>query len=174
MDAAIKKAISLAKKTGDRIIIVDSSCPSDSFVIMPFEQYERLSLNVSQKDKLLENVKNLTDQDLIDKINRDIAVWKESQEMERSMRDLGAGLDDYEEKQEDWQEDENLYYYDEERRVQPESDSGGKDNNEEPYNNQNNQFDIRQREEENKPKNQWSIPPSVKKQAEEVLEDDLF
>ncbi len=62
----IERIINLTKKTRDKCIIVNPDS-NDVFVILPFEEYERLL-----EDKLLED-KLLTEDKLLDKINRDIA-----------------------------------------------------------------------------------------------------
>ena len=68
----MQKAINLVKKTGDRLIIFDSSRPDDVFVILSLKDYENLVLGKSE-------VRGLTEEELLDKINRDIAIWKSEQ-----------------------------------------------------------------------------------------------
>jgi len=89
----LKKILNLAKKTGDRVIIYDGNAPDDSYVIMDTGRY--LDLIGEQKStKILTNIKdeetvdsakikeesvqseNLTGEDLTDKINREILMWK--------------------------------------------------------------------------------------------------
>ncbi|MEK7202974.1 MAG: hypothetical protein AAB653_01535 [Patescibacteria group bacterium] len=76
MHDQLQKAINLAKKTGDRLIVFDSSKPENVFVVMSLKDYESLILGRSE-------VKNLTEDELLDKINRDIAIWKSEQDMEQ-------------------------------------------------------------------------------------------
>ncbi|HPT08506.1 MAG TPA: hypothetical protein PLE28_02320 [bacterium] len=59
MSKQLKQVINLAKKTGDRIIVFDNSEPDDSFVVMPFKQYENL-IGLSSE--------SLTEKKIIDKI----------------------------------------------------------------------------------------------------------
>jgi hypothetical protein len=67
-----QRAVNLIRKTGDRMIVFDSAKRDDGFVVMAMDEYERLALrNV--------DVRNLTEDELLDKINRDIAVWKSEQ-----------------------------------------------------------------------------------------------
>jgi len=73
MQDQLQKAINLAKKTGDKLIVVDSSKPENVFVVMSLKDYENLILGKSE-------VRGLTEDDLLDKINRDIAIWKSDQE----------------------------------------------------------------------------------------------
>lgn len=42
MSKQLKRVISLAKKTGDRIVVFDNSEPDDSFVVISLDQYEKL------------------------------------------------------------------------------------------------------------------------------------
>lgn len=98
----LKKILNLVKKTGDRVVIFDASAPDDSYVVMGFDAYANTltpaelvdkklvannfldkSQGTSQiSEKTLENTgetgksKNLTEEDLTDKINREISMWK--------------------------------------------------------------------------------------------------
>ena len=55
--------MSVVKKTGDRVIVVDEN--DELFVVIDFEQYQGLvEKNLDGED--------LTDEELLDKINRDI------------------------------------------------------------------------------------------------------
>lgn len=54
MSKQLKQVINLSKRTGDRVIVFDNSCPEDSFVLMTLNQYEGLLENT---DNIL--VKNL-------------------------------------------------------------------------------------------------------------------
>ncbi len=83
MQEQLQKAINLVKKTGDRLIVFDSSKPENVFVIMSLKDYENLVLGKSE-------VRGLTEDELLDKINRDIAIWKSEQNLDE---DTGAGLD---------------------------------------------------------------------------------
>lgn len=61
------KIINIIKKTGDKLIIVDSAEQHEPLVLMDLAQYEQL-LGVGEK--------SLTDANLVDKINRDIDAWQ--------------------------------------------------------------------------------------------------
>ncbi len=91
----LKKILKLIKRTGDRVVVFDSSAPEDSYVIMDLDRYagmmtgseladprvvannqaniQELSLEKSRKN---EEKENLTEEDLTDKINREISIWK--------------------------------------------------------------------------------------------------
>lgn len=71
------KVLDLAAKTGDKVIVMSDN--HEPYVVMTVNDYEGLMNDYS-------SVKDLTEEELLDKINRDIAVWKASQE----------DLDDYE------------------------------------------------------------------------------
>ncbi len=68
-----QKLVNLLKKTGDKAIILDES-GEPGYVIMTVADYEELILGKS-------GVSGLTEAELLDKINRDIAIWKDSQEL---------------------------------------------------------------------------------------------
>lgn len=59
------KLINIVDRTGDKVIFFTEG---KSYVIMPLDQYEA----TLRQDK----IGNLSEQGLIDKINRDIAMWK--------------------------------------------------------------------------------------------------
>ena len=63
--------LDLAAKTGDKVIVVSDN--HEPYVVMTVKEYEALLHNSS-------TVGSLTEEQLLDKINRDIAVWKASQE----------------------------------------------------------------------------------------------
>ena len=80
---SLDRLIDLAKRTGDRLIIHDPYSNRD-MVIMDVEQYTRL----------LEGrtfVHDLTSQQMVDKINRDVSIWRSNHE-EDEQEELAAGL----------------------------------------------------------------------------------
>jgi hypothetical protein len=81
----LKKIIELIKKTGDRFITLDGD--GNTYVVMNLKDYERLALGRSE-------VRGLTEDELLDKINRDIALWRSTQEEEKMDKwdDLGLKL----------------------------------------------------------------------------------
>jgi len=89
----LKKILNLIKKTGDRVVIFDAMSPNESYVIMDFSRYEnmidggeiankvedKIVINTEVKtanSDLSEKPENLTEEDLTDKINREISMWK--------------------------------------------------------------------------------------------------
>lgn len=66
----LDKVLDLAAKTGDKVIVMSDS--HDPYVVMTVKEYEALLHGSS-------SVKDLSEDELLDKINRDIAVWKASQ-----------------------------------------------------------------------------------------------
>ena len=101
----LKRVFKLIKKTGDRVILYDSQNPDDSFVLMNISSYEKSvesqldkeeeeistsdnSLEIEKKDSDLELKKvkketlddGLTEEDLTDKINREISIWKSKED----------------------------------------------------------------------------------------------
>ncbi|MFA6422694.1 MAG: hypothetical protein WCV92_04830 [Candidatus Buchananbacteria bacterium] len=74
-----QKIVNLIKKTGDKAIILDQN-GDPNCVVMNLEDYEKLILGKSE-------VRGLTETELLDKINRDIAIWKEDQGEEASSID---------------------------------------------------------------------------------------
>lgn len=69
--SALKNLINLVKKMGDKAIIADLD-GNPECVLMTVGDYEALTLGSA-------GVKGLTEEELLAKINRDIAMWKDSQ-----------------------------------------------------------------------------------------------
>lgn len=67
----LEQVLELAAKTGDRVVVVSDT--HEPFVILAFKEYQALMSHNT-------NLQELTEQELLEKINRDIAVWKASQE----------------------------------------------------------------------------------------------
>lgn len=74
----IKKILELIRKTGDRFIMEDEE--GNLFVLLPANDYENLILKHSE-------VKNFSEEELLNKINKDVAIWKASQEDEKILAD---------------------------------------------------------------------------------------
>jgi len=92
----LKKILNLIKQTGDRVVIYDANTPDNSYVVMDFDRYasmisndvpvrtvnkialeEPLKTEISPVNNAVEPKKeNLTEEDLTDKINREISMWK--------------------------------------------------------------------------------------------------
>ncbi len=104
----LKKILNLIKKTGDRVIIFDSQSPENSYVVMGLDNYINLadgkqlvqSSVIEEKANIqelplipvapLEEKENLTEEDLTDKINREISMWKNRDDMSYSTEDSRA------------------------------------------------------------------------------------
>jgi len=89
MPGNLEKIVNLIKKTGDKAIVLDQN-GDPNYVIMTLADYENLILGRS-------DVRGLSESEMLEKINRDIAVWKDSQETENLSldqydfsRDLGV------------------------------------------------------------------------------------
>ena len=67
----LDKVLALVAKTGDKIIVVSET--HDPCVVMSLKDYDHLMTNSSA-------VNELTEEQLLGKLNRDIAVWKSVQE----------------------------------------------------------------------------------------------
>lgn len=141
-----QKAINLAKKTGDKLLVFDSQKPEDIHVIMGLNQYEKLVMNNS-------DVRGLTEQELIDKINRDIAIWKNDQDLASEKVKKPKDFFDFE----------------------PDLKEGGIDNINEPnYSPADIDYLPKEQKETEKKKGKsfWQIPEDRKEGAEEIIEED--
>jgi len=99
----LKKILELVKKTGDRVVIYDGAQPDDSYVLMDLDAYAALADQTGKPAPVRpatpaqpratapapQNIPspsipvapaNLTEEDLTDKINREILMWKNKEE----------------------------------------------------------------------------------------------
>ena len=83
MSEQFKKIIELIKQTGDKVIVFDAASPDSAYVVMDFDSYSQANGQkavaapktpsfTAEKPK----TENLTEEDLTDKINREISMWK--------------------------------------------------------------------------------------------------
>lgn len=70
----LKQIINLTKK-GERLVVVNDQ-GEPQFVVMNIAEYENLTNGES------EDIRGLTEEELLAKINRDIAVWKADQKVD--------------------------------------------------------------------------------------------
>src|SRR3990167_8575737 len=75
MQDAINKLFRSIQKTGDRCIVL-SQGSDEAYAVMSLAEYERMALGRP-------DVSELSEDELLDKINRDIAVWKSQQDAGR-------------------------------------------------------------------------------------------
>jgi len=80
----LERAINLIRKTGDRLLVSDKK--ENIYALMALDQYEDLIHERS-------GVRGLTEDGLLDKINRDIAIWKSDQDFD-IYRSRGESFDD--------------------------------------------------------------------------------
>ncbi|MEA3463518.1 MAG: hypothetical protein U9R14_00310 [Patescibacteria group bacterium] len=161
MQTQLQKAIDLVKKTGDRLLVFDSAKPDNVdnvYVVMNLKDYENLVLGKSE-------VRGLTEDELLDKINRDIAIWKSEQEFD------GSGYSELAKNRQfdkfDFKNNEIDFESEEFSSAKATEDKDDKFNFE----------DINISNFENKKKKlgkvkAWSIPKGIKEGAEEVIEED--
>jgi len=97
MKEILEKVFNLIRKTGDKIIIINSDNKS-SWVVMNLDDYERLA------DKGLTNLTEKEPIDKIEKINQDIALWREEES-----RKINTPIISEDEKNKN--EDENQFYF---------------------------------------------------------------
>lgn len=139
MQNQLKKVLNLAKKTGDRVIVFDQDDSDNTYVVMSLADYEKLAIGKSE-------VRDLTEDELLDKINRDIAVWKSEQEFKENKQKIveNIGFDNnFDETSE--KEDFNQNFF-----------------------NLSENIDKKNREKGNN----WAIPSERKEGAEEIIEED--
>jgi hypothetical protein len=165
----LQKAIDLVKKTGDRLIVFDKAESNNPYVVMSLDDYEKLVVGKSE-------VRGLTEGELIDKINRDIAIWKsendfsgfsEENEFKHPISSSKGSEDDS-----GFDEDDNHiedYNYNEDDIKKDDTEI------EDMYKNDLSSPGLKRMSESSQNKkrsNNWSIPFDRKQAAEEVVEED--
>lgn len=72
MNDSFERLLNLSKRTGDTLIVFDKESGNHQ-VVMDIEKYESLSISSNPP------VGSLSEEELIDRLNKDISLWKESQ-----------------------------------------------------------------------------------------------
>jgi len=91
MDEYFQRIIRLIKKTGDKMVFFDSQQPENSFVIFSLEAYERELDNKVPKREISVQTLGLTEDDLTDKMNRDLAEWKNNENSQHLTEETTIG-----------------------------------------------------------------------------------
>ncbi|MCK4540132.1 hypothetical protein KAU09_03195 [Candidatus Parcubacteria bacterium] len=165
MQNQLQKAINLVNKTGDRLLVVDMANPEQVFALMSIDEYEKLMIGRSE-------VRNLTENELLDKINRDIAIWKSENEFNENgqkssiqaqkylsnIKDKKAFLDNF-----DFYEDDKC------DECNDEEFENWEDNG--IYEKIETGLEKEQKNNDRK-KNHWAIPSVRKEAAEEIIDED--
>ncbi|MBP6859675.1 MAG: hypothetical protein KBC69_03600 [Candidatus Magasanikbacteria bacterium] len=74
-NSQIDRVIKLVRRTGDKVVLMDNE--SDAvMMLMELGSYEKMLANS-------EGVEKLTEEELMEKINRDVAIWRASNDRER-------------------------------------------------------------------------------------------
>ena len=151
----LQKAINLAKKTGDKVIVFDNSSDS-AYVVLSLENYEKLA----EKEN---KVRGLTEKEMLDKINHDIALWKSEQDFFAEELEKENFIENSFD-EEAWQNDEEFDFEDYEDDSFDEFNFDGEDELKESL------IDY------SKPtrKKRWSIPRERKENAEEIVDEEQY
>jgi hypothetical protein len=107
MRSQLERAINLAAKTGDKIIVIDELNDRSS-VVMNLDDYEKL---LTSQNKGNRGITNLTEEELLDSINNDIISWKDANYDKKSFAEFNDDDSDFDEETED-EEDEFAFLKD--------------------------------------------------------------
>ncbi|MFH1187552.1 MAG: hypothetical protein V1688_01675 [bacterium] len=95
---------------GEKIIVVNEQA-DPQFVVMNMGEYEKIINNFDI------DIKGLTEEELLAKINRDIAIWKSTQEVNETdagsdnfIQNIG-GIEDFKDKTPVDEEEDDKYYF---------------------------------------------------------------
>jgi|GEM_PF-1054331 hypothetical protein len=97
MRSQLERAINLSAKTGDKIIVIDEFNDRSS-VVMSIDDYEKLLKGQNKRNKI---VANLTEEELLDKINHDIVSWKNANSDDDFSPKIPNFHDDFDDDEED-------------------------------------------------------------------------
>lgn len=100
MKEIFERLFNLIKKTGDKVVFYNS-VKGEAYVMMKMEDYEKLAEN----RPAAEDLTNFRAPDKIEKINQDIAMWRE--EVKNGVEDTPLQEDEVPEKK----EEENQFYF---------------------------------------------------------------
>ncbi|KKW42217.1 MAG: hypothetical protein UY92_C0009G0021 [Candidatus Magasanikbacteria bacterium GW2011_GWA2_56_11] len=82
MTKRFDRLLSLAQKTGNPLIVHDRSEKRD-MVVLSVDEYEMmLDTQEFAGEEPLRDVRELSEGEMLDKINRDIAIWRSAQELD--------------------------------------------------------------------------------------------
>jgi len=112
MSNQLEKLINLSRKTGDRLIVFDAQKSDNAYVIMPVEDYEKIVVGRNE-------VRGLTEDELLDKINRDIAIWKSDGKFDMEQEN------EEQDEEEDWSDE---YDYEESMGLADNKEKGASNN----------------------------------------------
>lgn len=90
MKSQLQRALDISVQTGDKIIVVDELNDRSS-VVMNLDDYEKLLHSENNSNY---SVNNLTEEELLDKINHDIVGWKEANKDRAFLEELEDFDDD--------------------------------------------------------------------------------
>lgn len=91
MHSYLDKILNLAKKTGDRVIVVDQKNPRDCYVVMGIEEYENLIGNSDYTDDEIENTWE-NEMENISDISQENIKYNESSNIDH---DFTEDIEDY-------------------------------------------------------------------------------
>jgi hypothetical protein len=104
MRSQLERAINLASRTGDKIIVVDELNDRSS-VVMNLDDYERL---LKSQNKGRNDIDNLTEEELLDKINHDIVSWKDANSDRTFSSEISGFHDNWDDDDDDNFDDKDL------------------------------------------------------------------
>lgn len=162
MHNQLQKAIELAKKTGDKVIVFDNPQSENAYVVVPFDDYNKIvtSLNIKNEEVCVKD-DYLTQDQMIDNINQEMAEWKNSHDFNIS-----------ENKDRD-QEDTGFYNHSNSLNEENKNQIHSVDENLIKKDNEFNEYEERHLgDKHRKGSGSWNIPNIRKNDAEEVVDDE--
>ncbi len=156
MNKQLQKLIDLSNKTGDRLIVFDPTKPNNAYVIMGVDDYEKIIIGQAE-------VRGLTEDELLDKINRDIAIWKSNKIDDQTVIDSANYYNDNNNNDDDDKDlasvsadkEDDWYSVDEITKMS-------------------NYDKVKEIDNLKKRKGPWRIPSERKEKAEEIIEEDRY
>lgn len=104
------KLLQIVQKSQEKVIFFDDNS-GQAMVIMPFEKYYQTENSVNFDQVKSSAQSELTESELLDKINRDIADWQSQQKEDKEPITVEQIIKAKQEEMGDYLEDEDDQYY---------------------------------------------------------------
>jgi hypothetical protein len=157
--------MNLAQKTGDKLIVFDSRNPKNSYVLIPFDEYER---NMSGVINDFDESGMFMDDD-----DDDATFWKNPFASESNETEENVIFDNDYKGESDFTTPANEHLTEDERIDKINRDlSMSKDDDSDEMNFLNGNFEQNYQNDHVGKSRHWSIPKNIKEVAEEVIEED--
>ena len=79
---SLERMVELARKTGSKLIVHNEFFDNEDVVILSVDEYEKLVMDENDFEMFRPDVREMSEGELLNQINRDIATWRANKEQE--------------------------------------------------------------------------------------------